>query len=171
MSYASGQDLGLNPTESSISGKTNTITLYQVNPITITAGTSMSTTLTGVLNLVIGGTTSSQTITLNVSYSGGSSKTINIRWKVTPTNASLLTATDKETYKFVADSTTYALTGDLYLDLDIGEAYRIQDNVTTSINNLVNLGGELPTLAPGNTTITYDNTISNFKITPRWWKI
>lgn len=171
ISYASGQDLGYNPAESSISGKNCTVTLYQVDPITITAGTSMSTTLTGVLNLVIGGTSSSQTITLNVSYSGGSSKTINFKWKVTPTNASVLTATDKDTYKFVADSTTYALTGNLYIDLDIGEAYRIQDNVTTSINNFVNLGGELPTLPPGNSTITYSNTVSNFKVTPRWYKL
>ena len=69
------------------------------------------------------------------------------------------------------DSTANSLTGDLYIDLDIGEAYRIENGGVVSINNFVNLGGELPVLAPGNTTITYDNTISNFKITPRWWKI
>ena len=71
------------------------------------------------------------------------------------------------------DSTKNSLENvDIYIDLDIGEAYSVDsgDNAV-SLNNFVNIGGELPVLAPGNTTITYDNTISNFKITPRWWKV
>ena len=73
-------------------------------------------------------------------------------------------------YEGEVDSTKNTLDGvDIYIDLDIGEAYSIDaNNNVVSLNNFVNLGGELPLLPPGDTSISYTN-ISNFKITPRWW--
>lgn len=59
----------------------------------------------------------------------------------------------------------------IIIDLDIGEAYMIVDDVPVSLNNSVILGATPPTLMPGNNEITYDNTITNFKITPRYWKL
>lgn len=76
-------------------------------------------------------------------------------------------------YTGYGDSTKNSLEDvDIYVDLDIGEAYSIDssDNVV-SLNNFTNLGGELPTLPPGSTTITYSNTISNVEITPRYWRV
>ena len=62
-------------------------------------------------------------------------------------------------------------TAPTYIDLDIGEAYRAEGTTIISLNNFVQMGAELPTLKPGTNTITYDNTITSFKITPRWWKV
>ena len=57
---------------------------------------------------------------------------------------------------------------DIYIDLDIGEAY-FDDN--TNANYAVQLPADLPTLAPGGDVISYDDTFSKMEITPRWWKI
>ena len=76
-------------------------------------------------------------------------------------------------YAGYGDSTKNSLENvDIYIDLDIGEAYSIDsDDNAVSLNNFVNLGSELPVLPPGSTTITYSNTISNVEITPRWWRV
>lgn len=88
----------------------------------------------------------------------------------------------------LADETldTYSITGSIgqingnstvipdntfYIDLEIGEAYFISNNVYSSANYAVQIPPKLPTLRSGASTITYSNTITNFKITPRWWKI
>lgn len=59
----------------------------------------------------------------------------------------------------------------IIIDLDIDEAYMIVDDVPVSLNNSVILGATPPTLMPGDNEITYDNTITDFQITPRYWKL
>ena len=68
-------------------------------------------------------------------------------------------------------STKSALGDPMYIDLDIGEAYKIQGNEPVSVNDAVVLPAELPTLSPGTNTITFDNTITQLKIVPRWWRV
>ncbi len=69
------------------------------------------------------------------------------------------------------NSSKSALGDPVYIDLDIGEAYIIEGGQYVSVNNSVSLGAELPELEAGQNTITYDNTITALKITPRWWKV
>lgn len=69
------------------------------------------------------------------------------------------------------DSTKSILGDPTYIDLDIGEAYLIENDKLVSLNAYIALGSDLATLAPGANEITFDNTITNFKITPRWWKL
>lgn len=71
----------------------------------------------------------------------------------------------------ILDSTQFATGNPMYLDLDIGEAYKIEGGVPVSVNNSVQLPAELPVLNPGNNAITFDNTILQFKIVPRWWTV
>ena len=59
----------------------------------------------------------------------------------------------------------------VYIDLDIGEAYILSDGKAVSFNDAAYLPADLPTLKPGDNVITYDNTFTSFKITPRWWRI
>lgn len=68
------------------------------------------------------------------------------------------------------DSSVSSVGDPTYIDCDIGEAYLIDanDNIV-SLNALIELGSDLPVLSPGNTQITYDNTISAVEIIPRWW--
>ena len=58
-----------------------------------------------------------------------------------------------------------------YIDCDIGEAYADLGGTISSLNRYIELGSKLPTLATGNTEITFDNTIATLKVVPRWWKI
>lgn len=60
---------------------------------------------------------------------------------------------------------------DFYVDLDIGEAYREEDGQIINVNNAVTIPAKLPTLKSGENTITYDDTITQFKIVPRWWEV
>lgn len=70
-----------------------------------------------------------------------------------------------------AYSTKSALGEPLYFDLDIGEAYKYEGDNVVSINNAVTIPAQLPTLKSGANTITYDDTITQFKIVPRWWEV
>lgn len=70
-----------------------------------------------------------------------------------------------------AYSTKSALGEPLYFDLDIGEAYKIEDDQTISVNNAVSFPAQLPVLKSGTNTITYDETVDQLRIVPRWWEV
>lgn len=74
----------------------------------------------------------------------------------------------------LGDATGYStltVSGVISIDLDVGEAYWTSSGDVISADFAVSLPAELPTLAPGTNTITYDNTFTSFQIVPRWWKI
>lgn len=71
----------------------------------------------------------------------------------------------------IADSTISIIGNPTYIDCDLGEAYKYQGTEIVSLNGHIDLGSELPTFAPGTNTVIYDNTITELKIIPRWWKI
>ena len=74
-------------------------------------------------------------------------------------------------YEVTGDSSMSLLGHPTYVDCDLGECYRIESGVPISINSKVALGSDLPTLATGENEITYDNTFTEVKITPRWWQL
>ena len=105
------------------------------------------------------------TIDLSFSYNGSNRITITTNWNYDSTqNYSVAVV--------IATSSQNALAGkDIYIDLDIGEAYVIDNGSPVSVNGIATIPATLPTLPPGNTEITYDNTITQFKVVPRWWKV
>lgn len=168
-SFTPGQDMRIVPPMGK-SGNTITVTVEDWQDTTFTFGTAKDVTKSVEFELSIGGQTYTQTLTMTMSYAGFTQ--IQVEWTATLTSGiSVTSAQSLSSYTGYADSSVNSLTGDLYIDLDIGEAYRMQNGVAASINNFVNIGGELPTLPPGSTTITFDNTISNVEITPRWWRV
>lgn len=139
--------------------------------VTFTAGTSSTVTQTVDITMVRGSNSETKTVTLTTAYSGSA---ITLTWTFpTFNNWSRSNSVNTANYHGTVNSTKNTLQNvDIYIDFDIGEAYSIDSsNNVVSLNNYVTLGGELPTLPPGNTTITYTTTISNFYITPRWWRI
>jgi hypothetical protein len=58
-----------------------------------------------------------------------------------------------------------------YIDLDVGECYAYQGGQIFSWNNSAILPSDLLTLASGANTVTFDNTVTDLKVVPRWWKI
>lgn len=70
-----------------------------------------------------------------------------------------------------ADSTRTNLGDPTYIDCETGEAYEIYGGEIMPLNSLVMIGSDVPVLVPGDNAVTYDNTITEVKIVPRWWKI
>ena len=71
----------------------------------------------------------------------------------------------------IGDSTKSAVTDTVYIDCDIGECWTIQNGNIVSLNGVISLGSDLPKLSSGTNTFTYDNTVTELKVTPRWWKV
>lgn len=69
------------------------------------------------------------------------------------------------------DSSKIIVPAPVYIDCDLGEAYGYESSELVSYNNIVAIPADLPKLASGANTITYDNTITNLKIEPHWWKV
>lgn len=69
-----------------------------------------------------------------------------------------------------ANSSQSILGNPLYIDLDIGEAYKIENGKAISINEGVIIPASLPKLSSGANTITTEN-IAELQVVPRWWKI
>lgn len=67
-------------------------------------------------------------------------------------------------------STIRVEVGTKYIDCDLGEAYLLGDE-DIPLNQHIDLGSNLPKLASGVNIISFDDTLSNMKITPRWWKV
>lgn len=119
------------------------------------------------------GTTYTKTCTYKVScsYDGVNTITLSITNKTGASPFSFTSASACSLKAIKGTSTRLTTTDTIYIDLDIGEAYIINSGTITSINDIVSIPSRLPTLKPGTNTITYANTITNLKITPRWWKV
>lgn len=63
------------------------------------------------------------------------------------------------------------ITDPISIDCDLGEAYIVENGVYRSLNQYIDLGSELPKLGVGSNTVTFDNTITQLKVTPRYWKV
>lgn len=57
------------------------------------------------------------------------------------------------------------------IDLESGDAYGVISGTPVDLNENVMLPVSLPKLKGGATEITFDNTITELKVTPRWWKV
>lgn len=71
----------------------------------------------------------------------------------------------------VGDSSQTILGHPTYIDCELGEAYKIENNQFISLNAYIDLGSDLPTLASGTNTFTKSNTITSLKVKPNWWKL
>ena len=143
-----------------------------ISAITFTAGTSKTVTNTTTLNLTIAGASSTARIVTTITYTPNVSTGYDrITYKVSATfDKTLLSGTYHGVFGVLWVDSTISLLGDpTYIDCDLGDAYMIKDGEYISLNSYIDLGSDLPVLAPGNNEITIDNTITELKVTPRWW--
>lgn len=140
------------------------------------AGTT--STLTGSVSftatLRLNDTTSSAngTISWSVKYASSSSSA-GIQLTVTKSGSQYLRlsyATLQVTSVSV-DSSMSVLGNPTYIDCELGEAYMIQNNNYISLNKYIDLGSDLPKLSTGSNTFTKPNTVTELKVTPRWWQL
>lgn len=146
--------------------------------ISFTNGTSGSysnmTTING--HYTIGSTSTSftATITTSVTYNATAGTiTISRTANNVPSQVRITYNDDNSVVgDITGDSTKSALGDPTYIDCDIAEAYRIESSgEIVSLNRYIDLGSNLPKLAKGNNLFALDNTITELKIVPRWWKI
>ncbi len=72
---------------------------------------------------------------------------------------------------FIGTSTKSILGTPTVIDCELGEAYKVVNNQFISLNAYIDLGSDLPVLAPGTNTFTKSNTITSLKVKPNWWKL
>lgn len=136
------------------STKTNTATVIYTSFFT-------SKTVTFTLTESIAYNASAGTVTISVSIATATTET-----GTTPEGADL-----SNNASVIGNSTVSALGNPTYIDCEIGEAYMYKGGNIVSCNQAVALGSDLPKLASGTNTITFDNTVTELKIHPRWWRV
>lgn len=110
-----------------------------------------------------------ENVTITYAYDGNKTVTVSF----TPLSGNWFTEKSPEvgTGIISVNSSKGSLGEPLFIDLEYGEAYKEEGGAIVSVNSAVSFPPELPTLAPGINTITFDNTITSFQIIPRWWMI
>lgn len=137
-----------------------------------TYGTAKSITSTAVYTYRMSGASTdyTETVQVTIAYSGADTYT------VSATSTGTL-PTDVTRYsKRLTAPTMYGDSSKpnndpIFIDCDLGEAYTNEGGVYRSLNQYIDLGSELPKLGVGENEVTFDNTITELKITPRWWKV
>ena len=69
------------------------------------------------------------------------------------------------------DSTILMIGHPAYIDMSTGDAYKEENGEFISLNRYIYLQSDLATLKSGTTEITFDSTITDLKIVPRWWRL
>lgn len=113
------------------------------------------------------------TANITITYTP-STQTLSVTVSGTITNSTGIStfATDTSHCNSVyAYSTVNVLGNPTYIDCEMGEAYKIENGSIISLNNHIDLGSDLPKLAPGSNIVSVDSSITELKIAPRWWKV
>jgi len=127
-----------------------------------------TTTITG----VISGTTYKSTLSTTLALDANNTMTVTFVFAQTSgTKVFFVSKGEANFLNIYGDSSLSALGNPTYIDCDIGECWMESGGIITTLNNVIDLGSDLPKLASGTNTFTYDNTVTELKVTPRWWKI
>lgn len=128
------------------------------------------TDATGTMSVTISmGTTHYATVTLGYAYASGAIA-FSLTVTFSPAGPYTVDATSAR-WKNVTGYSTVSMNSLVLIDLEIGNAWTVVGSKVFPLNNSTLLPAELPTIPPGTMTITYSDTITDFKITPRWWTI
>ena len=166
----SGADKGNASATASAGGYKVTVRAELNSSLKLAYGTSKTTTMSvGWYARHEGGNTLTATTTLTLAYNGSSTITLSSTYSSSTSatqqakafNHGNVTAYSTKPYNF----------GSIFVDCDLGEFYRLENGVPISMNHVGDLGSDLPKLAPGSNTFTKDNTITQLKVKPRWWKV
>lgn len=143
---------------------------YYESPVEFVVGTPKTITNTRTITAHIStiGTIETATWTGTLAYDGDSTFTASFS-SVPSTNIDLYDP--KIWVGTLFGNSTLSSFGTVFIDCDLGEAYTVIDGSPVSANGIVSMGADLPILTSGSNEISYDSTITSFKITPRWWKV
>jgi len=157
----------------SVSQQANNILSVTISPklTGLAYGTSATITTETSVTIQIGNASNSGTFETTVTYDGNQKITINSALVSSSYPSGTKYTPAYRHPEYYGDSSKPLLGDPTYIDCDLGEAYKYVGDKLVSLNQYIDLGSELPTLASGNNEITYDNTITDLKVTPRWWVV
>lgn len=112
-----------------------------------------------------------ETMSVSYAYDGASTLTITVTRTGTLMHNTARSNGSTTMPALYGDSSKIIVPAPVYIDCDLGEAYGYESGELVSYNNIVAIPADLPKLASGANPITYDNTITNLKIEPHWWKV
>jgi len=136
------------------------------------ASVSDSCVVSATYKHVVGDRTVTDTTTVSVTISyAASTNVITVTVSTTNVGFDWDTSSIKEYVSLTANSSISILGDPTHIDCDLGEAYKIVNGTFVSLNGSIDLGSKLPSLGVDVTEITFDNTITELKVIPRWWKI
>ena len=146
---------------------------YLAGPFTFTAGTAGAQSVSGSISCryTQNGTSVAKSagFSASVAYDGAGTITVT---KTFLHPASWESSLSEQLGDITVYSTKTPEGSAVFIDLDIGEAYFHVDGSPVSADNLVTFGHyELPELDPGTNVITFDNTVTQLQVVPRWWKV
>ena len=154
-----------------------------VAPLEFTIGTDSEITnsVSGSINCVSQRGTSSVvsfTISYSVKYTA-STHTVEFKMNGSSVSSTASYITDGNIVYYgyprfitiIGHSTVSMIGNPTYVDCDLGQAYKIESGSIISLNAYIDLGSNLPVLASGSNEFTLDNTITELKVAPRWWKV
>lgn len=140
------------------------------SPFTFQLGTAKTATASASISADIYGVTYSFTVNINLSIDSDGVLTFTVTATTTAPSGTLKSCI-LTVNGITGDSTKSALGSPVYIDLDIGEAWKIEGGQKVSVNNAVSLPSELPELNPGANEIVHEYSITDLKIVPRWWTV
>lgn len=143
--------------------------IIPLKPFTFQLGTAATATATFVSIAQYG--YHSAAINVSLSLSVDTDGVLDFYVSATSTTPSALNTCSLSVPGITGYSTKSALGSPVYVDLDIGEAWKEEGGAKVSVNNAVSLPTNLPELHPGTNAIEHDVTITDLKIVPRWWTV
>lgn len=132
--------------------------------------------------------TGNNVVTVNVTYSDSTTSTITLTYVITAIGTpigqieitrSFTTSGERvvlldplfEFGAVIGNSSQSVLGNPIYVDCELGDCYKYEDGEMVFLNSYVSMPNDLPVLSAGSNSVTYDNTITDFKIAPHWWRV
>lgn len=112
-----------------------------------------------------------ETVDVTIAYDGTDTYTVSVSSLSSLASAVTRSLTVGLTTPTIYGNSSKPNTDPIFIDCDLGEAYTNEGGVYRSLNQYIDLGSDLPKLGVGENEIIFDNTITELKITPRWWKV
>lgn len=112
-----------------------------------------------------------ETVDVTIAYDGTDTYTVSVSSLSSLASAVTRSLTVGLTTPTIYGNSSKPNTDPIFIDCDLGEAYTNEGGVYRSLNQYIDLGSDLPKLGVGENEITFDNTITELKVTPRWWKV
>lgn len=175
ITYTQSGALDVTPNLEYTSGASRTFLAHFIvgntTPFSCVKGTTKTQSAQVILTVTFTNSTSI-TITCNLSCKyDKNADTIKLTLTTSTADTYLYQGIDYQLGAVTGVSTQSVLGNPIYVDCELGDCYKLEDGEMVFLNSYVSMPNDLPVLSAGSNLVTYDNTITDFKITPHWWRV